>query len=299
MKRRWVVALMLVLAVMAAACGDSSDDEGGDASSDTTEAPKTPPTFAADSVMAAIQKRGKLVVGTKFDQPLFGLKNPTTGAVDGFDVEIANLIAKGIFGDDIKDKVEFKEAVSKNREAFIQDGTVDIVIATYTINDERKKVVDFAGPYFLAHQDILIKKSDTAIKGVDDLNGKKVCSAQGSTSLKNLQAKAPKADVSTLFDKYSLCVEALNDGRVQAVTTDNAILAAFVAAEPDKYKLAGDEFSDEPYGIGLKKGDTVWRTFLNDRLEKVFDDGSWDKAFEKTLGTVIKPTPEPPKVDRY
>src|SRR3954464_9653484 len=169
-----IVAAAAAGGMFAAACGS---DKKSDTS--TTETPKGPPAFAAGSAMDAIQKKGKIVVGTKFDQPLFGLKNPTTGKVEGFDVEIANLIAKAIFGPDITGKVDFVESVSKNREPFIQNGTVDIVVATYTINATRKQVVDFAGPYFIAHQDIMVKKGDDSIKSVNDLNGKKVCSAQG------------------------------------------------------------------------------------------------------------------------
>src|SRR3954452_17853961 len=221
-----VLGLVVALALVMAACG-SDDKDDADVSSSKTEAKA--PTFPAGSTMDGIQKKGKLVVGTKFDQPLFGLKNPTNGKVEGFDVEIANLIAKGIFGNDITGKVDFVEAVSKNREPFIQNGTVDIVVATYTINATRKQVVDFAGPYFIAHQDIMVKKGDTSIKSVTDLNGKKVCSVQGSTSIKNLQTQAPQADTSITFDTYSKCAKALSDGRVQAVTTDNVILAGLVA----------------------------------------------------------------------
>jgi glutamate transport system substrate-binding protein len=252
--------------------------------------------------MDTIQKRGRLRVGTKFDQPLFGLKNPVTGDVEGFDVDIAKLMAVGIFGgdtDSVKDKVEFVETVSKNREPFIQEGKVDIVVATYTINDTRKQQVDFAGPYLVANQDIMVRQDDTAIKTVADLNGKKVCSATGSTSIKNIQAKAPKADLSISFDKYSLCAEALADRRVDAVTTDDAILAGLVNDNPGKFKLLGADLSDEPYGIGLKKGDDAFRNFLNDRLEEIFESGEWAEAFQATVGKVITATPEPPQVDRY
>jgi glutamate transport system substrate-binding protein len=297
MRKTWrVIAVVLACGALMAACG--GDDDDADVSSDKPEA-KAPPTFAAGSTMEAIQKKGKLVVGTKFDQPLFGLKNPTTGKVEGFDVEIANLMAKGIFGDNIEGKVEFIEAVSKNREPYIQEGKVDIVVATYTINDTRKQVVDFAGPYFVAHQDIMVKKDDTTIKGVDDLNGKKVCSAQGSTSIKNVQAKAPQADTSITFDVYSKCAEALGDGRIQAVTTDNVILGGLVADSQGKYKLVNAPFTDEPYGIGLKKGATDFRNFLNDRLEAIYKDGSWKKAFETTTSAGGLPVPEPPPVNRY
>jgi glutamate transport system substrate-binding protein len=226
------------------------------------------------------------------------LRNPTTGRLEGFDVEIAKLVAQRIFGSGGADKIEFVESVSKNREPYIQNGNVDIVVATYTINDARKQVVDFAGPYFVAKQDIMVKKDDTSIKAVGDLNGKKVCTVQGSTSEKNLRAKAPTASV-TLFDAYSKCAEALTDGRVVAVTTDNTILAGLVQASNGAFKLVDNPFSDEPYGIGLKKGDDAFRAFLNDTLEGLFRNGAWEKAFTDTLGKLGLSTPEPPKIDRY
>jgi glutamate transport system substrate-binding protein len=250
--------------------------------------------------MAAIQQKGKLTVGTKFDQPLFGLKDPTTGKIDGFDADISREMAKAIFGNvaDIDSKINFIETVSKNREPFIQNGTVDIVVATYTINATRKQSVDFAGPYFQAHEDIMVKKADTSIKSVDDLNGKKVCSAQGSTSLKNVVAKAPQADTSITFDTYSKCAEALGDGRVQAVVTDNAILAGLASQSDGKYKVLNAPFSDEPYGIGLKKGDTGLRTFINDTVQKLEDNGTWKNLFNRDVSSGGV-NPELPKIDRY
>jgi glutamate transport system substrate-binding protein len=250
--------------------------------------------------MATIQQKGKLTVGTKFDQPLFGLKDPTTGKIDGFDADMAREVAKAIFGSsgDIDSKINFVETVSKNREPFIQNGTVDIVVATYTINDTRKQVVDFAGPYFQAHEDIMVRKDESSIKSVTDLNGKKVCSVQGSTSLKNLVAKAPQADTSITFDTYSKCAEALGDGRVQAEVTDNSILAGLAAQSSGKYKVLNAPFSDEPYGIGLKKGDTAFRTFVNDTIQKLEDNGTWQKLFTTDVASGgVKP--ELPKINRY
>ena len=302
-KTKWgLAALTLALALVATACG-SDQNPALDAADDTTTTAgrQAAPKFDEGTTMAALQKEGKIVVGVKFDQPGFGQSNPATGKVEGFDIEIAKLVAAGIFGGsaaDAESKIEFKESVSKNREPFIQNGEVDLVIATYTINDTRKEVVDFAGPYFVAEQDTMVKKDDTSIKSVDDLNGKKVCTAKGSTSEKNLRAKAPRADV-TLFDTYSQCAEALTDGRVVAVTTDNTILAGLVQASNDSFKLVKAPFSDEPYGIGLKKGDEELREFLNNRLEEIFDSGEWEKAFESTLGRIGLDTPEPPKLDRY
>jgi glutamate transport system substrate-binding protein len=302
-RRWWTVALLLVVALTGAACG-SDDDGGGTASDGTTTTVKKAPTFPAGSTLDTIQKKGKLVVGTKFDQPGFGLKNPTTGAVEGFDTDIAELIAAAIFGgtgETVEDKIEFVETVSAVRESSITDGKVDMVVATYTINDARKQIVDFAGPYFEAEQDIMVKKDDTTIKGVKDLNGKKVCSVQGSTSIKNvvLPQNAPQADTSIQFKTYSECAEALGDGRVQAVTTDNTILAGLVQASAGAYKLVGAPFSKEPYGIGIKKGDEAWRTFLNDRIEEIEKSGEWKAAFEESLGKLGLKAPTPPKVDRY
>ena len=269
MKQRWFgrLAIALVaLTMVAVGCGD--DGAKTTAPSATTAAATGPPTFTAGTAMATIQSKGKLIVGTKFDQPLFGLKNPTNGQVEGFDVEVAKIVARAIFGNDITNKVEYQEATSKVRETVIQDGKVDIVVATYTINDDRKKVVDFAGPYYVAGQDILVKKANTTITGVDSLAGKKVCTVQGSTSLTNVQKLAPQADVSITFDKYSLCVEALKDGRVEAVTTDNVILLGFINDDPANLKLVNKPFTSEPYGIGVKKDDSAFRTFDNDTLAK-------------------------------
>jgi glutamate transport system substrate-binding protein len=296
MKRWKLLAVVLSLVVIAGACGDDDDDTtAGDttvAAADTTAPAEE---FPAGSTMARIKDAGSIKVGVKFDQPGFGLKNPTSGETEGFDVEIARLIVEKI-GADVD--IEFVEAVSKNREPFLQNGTVDMVVATYTINDARKQVVDFAGPYFVARQDIMVKSDDTTIKSVTDLNGKKVCTVKGSTSEKNVVAQAPQAEV-TLFDTYSQCAEAMTDGRVVAVTTDNTILAGLVSNSSGAFKLVEAPFSDEPYGIGVTKDDDDFRTFINDRLEEIFESGDWATAFEATLGTLGLKTPEPPEVDRY
>lgn len=299
-KRGWtLVPALLALSLVAAGCSKDKTTSSGSA---TTAGPTTTkPAFAAGTTMAALQAKGKIVVGTKFDQPGLGQKNPTTGKVEGFDVEIAKLIAAGIFGGsaaDAESKIEFKESTTPNREAFIQNGTVDIVVATYTINDARKQLIDFAGPYYVAGQDIMVKTSDNTIKGVADLNGKKTCSVRNSTPAANVVKLAPQADL-TLFDQYSDCVQALRDGRVQSVTTDNSILLGFVSASPTEFKIVGNKFTDEPYGIGLKKGDTAFRTFINDRLDAIYANGDWAKAFTATLGKLGIPTPTPPPVNRY
>jgi glutamate transport system substrate-binding protein len=282
----------LAVALVAGACG------GGGTKKTTTAGT---PTFAPGTTMAALQAKGKITVGTKFDQPGFGQKNPTNGQVEGFDVEIAKLIAAGIFGgtpQSAASKINFVEAVSAVRESVIQNNTVDLVVATYTINDARKQQVGFAGPYYLAHQDIMVKKDDNSIKSVTDLNGKKVCTVAGSTSEKNLRAKAPTSDV-TLLPTYSQCAEELSNGRVVAETTDAPILAGLVQQSNGAFKLVNAPFTDEPYGIGLKKGDQAFRDFLNSRLETVEKSGQWTTAYKDTLGKIGLPTPEPPPINRY
>ncbi|HEX2179924.1 MAG TPA: glutamate ABC transporter substrate-binding protein [Actinomycetota bacterium] len=300
-KRGWALLPVLVaLTLIAAACGD--DDETDSAQTqDTTGTTIARPQFAAGTTMANLQAKGRVVVGTKFDQPGLGQKNPTTGKVEGFDVEIAKLIAMGIYGgslNDIESKIEFRESTTPNREAFIENGTVDMVVATYTINDARKQRIDFAGPYYIAGQDIMVKREDNSIRGVNDLAGKNVCSVRNSTPAANLERMAPEANL-TLFDQYSDCVQAMRDGRVQAVSTDNSILLGFVASSPNEFKIVGNKFTDEPYGIGIKKGDTAFRDFINDRLEEIYANGQWAQAFARTLGPLGIQTPTPPPVDRY
>ena len=244
--------------------------------------------------MARLAEAGTMTVGTKFDQPLFGLVGPD-GTPVGFDVEIAKIIA-GELGI-APDKIEWTETVSANRETFIEEERVDIVVATYTINDDRKQVIDFAGPYYLAGQSLMVRADDDSIKSEADLSGKIVCSAEGSTPAKNIEENFPDAELRT-FSQYTDCLDPLRNGQVDVLTTDNVILAGYVAESPDDFKLAGEQFTEEPYGIGLKKDDTDFRNFINDTLEAAYEDGRWDAAWEATAGEVLD-TPTPPAVDRY
>jgi glutamate transport system substrate-binding protein len=284
-RRFRALAAAAALALALTACG--GDDDA------TTEVEDSP-EFEAGTTMAKLADRGRITIGTKFDQPLFGLRGPS-GEPEGFDVEIGKIIAAklGIAPEDIK----WTETVSANREPFIQDGKVDIVVATYTINDERKQVVDFAGPYFMAGQTILVKEDNTDINGPEDLAGKKVCTVEGSTPAANMEANYPEAQLE-LTDAYSNCLEPLRNDQVDAITTDNVILSGFVDQNEGEFKLVGEPFTEEPYGIGLKKGDDEFRTFINDVLEESYEDGSWEEAWEATAGAVLD-TPEPPAVDRY
>jgi len=280
------LALTAVLALTVAGCG--GDGEGTAAPPvDTNAASK----FPAGSRMAELAQAGTIKVGTKFDQPLFGLKG-LSGKPEGFDVEVAKIIAAklGIAAD----KIEFVEAVSANREPFLEQKQVDMVVATYTINDKRDMVVDFAGPYFQAGQDILVAKGNPKqITGPEGLKGKKTCSVSGSTPASTVQEKygLTTADL-VLVDAYSKCRDALGNGQVDAVTTDNVILAGYVDQAPDKFELLNKPFTEEPYGIGVPEGQEEFCEFINTTLKEAEADGSFAKAFTSTAGKVIKETPK-------
>jgi glutamate transport system substrate-binding protein len=290
-RRLMILATGLALLAAAAGCGDTSTSAGGGGGA--------LPELPAGSTAKAIQDKGKLVVGTKFDQPGFGNKS-LSDEPEGFDVEVAKLIAKGIFGDNIEGKVEFTEAQSRVREEFIEQGKVDLIVATYSITDARKQRVGFAGPYLIAGQSLLVKKSDNSISGTENLAGKKVCTVRGSTPLERIKTAAPQADLSLLFDAYADCVEALKDGRIDAVTTDDQILLGYAADNPDQLKVVGRPFSTENYGIGVKKDDTAFRGFVNDQLQKMNENGTWAKAYADTIGSKTGASVPPfPALDRY
>jgi glutamate transport system substrate-binding protein len=256
-------AVAVTLALTATACGGSDTKDSGT-------------TGSGDG-------KGKIVIGIKFDQPGLGLKTPD-GKFTGFDVDVATYVAKELGYQ--PDQIEFKQAVSAERENLIANGDVKLVVATYTINDKRKQRVDFAGPYFLAHQDLLVRADDTSITKAEDLNKKKLCSVTGSTSAQNVKTKlAPEADLQE-FPGYSECLTGLENKAVDALTTDNSILAGYAAQEKNKgkFKLVGLSLSNEPYGIGLKKGDKDLQTKVNAALKKMVEDGSWQKAVDANLG---------------
>ncbi len=252
------------------------------------------PEFEEGTTMAALAEAGTLRVGTKFDQPLFGLQGPD-GVPIGFDVAIAALVAAelGIPFENI----EWSEAQSAVRESFLETDQVDVVVATYTINDARKERIDFAGPYFVAGQDIIVAAGNPeGITGPEDLAGLPVCSAEGSTPAQTISEQYGAELLAA--GGYSDCLDPLRNGQVVAVTTDNVILSGFVDQNPGEFELLGETFTEEPYGIGVKLGDDAFRSFINDVLEEAFADGTWARLYEETAGQVLD-VPEPPAVDRY
>ncbi|TDW28993.1 glutamate ABC transporter substrate-binding protein [Cryobacterium psychrophilum] len=287
LKKGLVISAIAISALVLSGCSDSgAPSADAPPVADATD-------FEAGTTMAKLAEAGSINIGTKFDQPLFGLRGPD-GKPVGFDVEMGKIIASklGIPASGIN----WSETVSANREPFIENGEVDLVIATYTINDTRKEVVSFAGPYYSAGQDLLVLEGNPDnITGPEDLAGKKVCTVSGSTSEKNVAAYT--TDV-IATDTYSNCLGPLRSGEVAAVTTDNVILAGLADQNPGEFEVVNNAFTEEPYGIGLAHDDTEFRNFINDVLEESYDDGSWVKAWESTAGSVLD-TPTPPAIDRY
>ena len=289
-------ATLGALGLVLAGCSSEAGQQAEEATSNAPEVAQNV-EFPAGSTMARLAEAGTITIGTKFDQPGFGLANPQ-GVPEGFDVEVAKIVAGGL--GIAPEDIQWKETVSANRESFIQNGDVDIVVATYTINDARKQLIDFAGPYYVAGQDIMVATGNPlGIQGPDDLAGKRVCSVEGSTPAQNIRDNYPEAQL-TLFDVYSKCADALRNGQVDAVTTDNVILTGLVQGGQGAFELVGNPFTQEPYGIGLKKGDDDFRGYINDTLEQSFGDGSWAAAWDRTAGAITgEPAPEPPTIDRY
>ena len=271
LRRTTIAATAVVAAVGLAACGGSGSSGGGSG--------------------------GPFKIGIKFDQPGMGLKEGSK--YTGFDVDVARYVAHQLGHKD--SDIQFVEAPTPQRETLISTGQVNYIVGTYSITDERKKKVSFAGPYFIAGQDLLVRSDETAITGPETLTGKKLCSVKGSTSAAKVKDKYPGVQLQE-YDTYSKCVEALTAKVVDALTTDNTILAGYASqpAYKGKLKLVGKTFSEEKYGIGLKKGDTALCTKITDALKKMIDDGSWQNFVTTNLGPAgfkpgagNPPTPEP------
>ena len=267
--RLGAAAAVAALAVTLAACGSGSPDSGGASGG------------------------SGLKIGIKFDQPGLGLKKGDQ--YSGMDIDVAKYVAKEL--GTAEDQITWVQAPSAQRETLISTGQVNFIVATYSITDTRKEKVSFAGPYFVAGQDLLIRADDTSITGPESLNGKKLCSVKGSTSAQKVKDKFANTVQLQEFATYSECLPALATGGVDALTTDDAILAGF-AAQPEnanKFKLVGKPFSTENYGIGLKKGDTALCQKITDAIKKMQSDGSLDKAIQNNLGPAnYKPGPGNP-----
>ncbi|MFP5298941.1 MAG: glutamate ABC transporter substrate-binding protein [Actinomycetota bacterium] len=283
--RNWrlLIALLAVFAIVGAACG-GGDDEGTDVGGDV-EAEE----FEAGTTMAELQEKGEIVIGVKYDVPPFGFENPETGEVEGFDVDLGKYVAAKLGVEPV-----FKEAISDNRIPFLPDGTVDLILSTMTITTDRDAEIDYSNPYFIANGRILVPE-DSDIAGIEDLAGNKVCTALGSTYESTLKEQAPEADIKTV-EAYSDCLALLQNGQVDAISTDNVILTGMIiqAGEEFPMKLVGDPLTTEPYGMGLPDGDKEFQEFLNTTLEEAFEDGTWDEIYDTWVGQYVEGEPEHP-----
>lgn len=288
--RTKAVFAAVALASTLAACGDAGGtDEGSDVQAEEVEEGK----FEAGTRMAELAEAGEITVGVKYDQPGLGFKDASSDIPTGFDVEIAKLLVADLGIDPESDSVTWEETISDNREPYLQEGRVDLVLATYSITDERRQIVGQTGPYFVTGQQVLVA-ADSDITGIEDLEGEEVCSVTGSTSLENVEAAGA---VGAPADTYSQCAEDVLNGSVEAMSTDGSILLGLAAQNEGELKVVGDEFSEERIGVGYSQDTPEMCEWINGVLEESFEDGSWAEAFEATLGGEGIETPEPPALD--
>ncbi|ACY98826.1 MULTISPECIES: glutamate ABC transporter substrate-binding protein [Thermomonospora] len=287
MRVRQIAALAAAaaLALSATACGSDSEKQEAE----------------SKSVAQRAKETGKLTIGIKFDQPALGLQKPD-GTYEGFDVDVAKYIAKELGVEE--SGITWKEARSENRESFLASNQVDLVVATYSITEGRKPKVTFAGPYYVAHQDTMVRADNDDIKKAADLKGKKLCKAAGSNSWRRITDPPPDGQLNIkdveLVDAtgYSDCVTKLDNGALDAVTTDDLILAGFASQQKGKFKVINDPFTDEKYGVGIKKGDTETCEAVNKAITKMYADGTAKTLLEKHFsGTGLKLNFEVPQFE--
>ena len=295
MKLRDMAVGLLVSGLVLIGCGREASPE---ASGTEVPVPSVAQnvTVTGSPTFDRMTQRGTVTIGVKNDQPGLGYLNPTTNRYEGFDIEISRLIAAKL-GFDPETKIEYVAIPSAAREQAIINGQVDYYVGTYTINDARKEQISFAGPYFVAGQDLLVKSGDDSITGPDTLAGKRVCSATGSTPIRRIREQG-LTDQVIEFQNYSQCVDQLLAGHVDAVTTDDAILQGYAAQDPERLKVVGKPFSQEPYGVGMLRADDALRSEVNDILENAAKDGTWQQIYDGTLGQSGSDA-TPPAVDRY
>lgn len=252
-----------------------------------------PADIPAGSLMATIKARGQLVEGGTDTAAVFSLTDPMTGKTTGFDAGLAAMLAKYIIG---KPAVKLTQVQVASREALLQNGAVDTVIATYTITPARAQKVGFAGPYYSSGDAILVRKDDTSISKAADLNGKTVCTESSSTAAQDIKQFAPAAKL-VLFDANAECVQAVEQRRADAYVLDQALLLGDAYREPDKVTVVGQPFTSEPYGIGVPLNHPEMKTFVDDWLKKIEADGEWARLWQATIGAALQGSaPTPPAV---
>jgi glutamate transport system substrate-binding protein len=272
--RRWhliAIAMLVLAALVLAACGDDDDDDDG--------GEEAAQEFDAGTTMAELQDAGEIRIGVKYDVPPFGLNNPQTGEVEGFDVDLGTYIAERLGVEPV-----FREATSDNRIPLLVDGTIDLILSTMTITEERDLEIDFSEPYYIANGDVLVPEGSD-IRTLDDLNGNRVCSALGSTYADTIEKEVPDADL-RLVDLYSECFDQIQTGAVDAVSTDDVILTGMVIQD-DSLEILGLEYTTEPYGAGIPDGDTEFKQFVDESIAEFIDSGAWQETYDEWVGQYI------------
>jgi ABC-type amino acid transport substrate-binding protein len=283
-----ILATTLAVLFVSAACGGAASPPAATGSAAASGTAAAKPKFELSTYTYAIQAKGKIRIGTQETNTPFSLKNPATGKWEGFDVEIGRELARAIWGsaDDPDTHIEWVAVTSATRIASLTENKADVIIKTFTITEERKTQIDFTDVYFSTGQRILVKKDNTAIKEAADLAGKTVCAQKGSTSEQNITKAGGKP---LLLDSYPACLIALQQGQAEAVSTDETILFGLVIQDPNT-KIVGKYFSDEPYGIGVKKNANADRQgfvpFLNAWIAQIVSNGTWGKLYEKHITPV-------------
>ncbi|HWT33025.1 MAG TPA: glutamate ABC transporter substrate-binding protein [Microbacterium sp.] len=284
------VALAGALAVGLSACSGGASG---------ASAPKPTQSFAAGTPMADIQQRGKLIVGVKDDFPLFGMRNPVTGDLEGMDIQLADRLAQDLTGS--ATNIQYVVVTSADREAFLQQHKVDVVIATYPPNPARLAAVDFAGPYLMSPVSVMVRKGDHAIAKPSDMNGRNICVTAGSGAVEMVPQNAPSAHLLTL-GSITECMQALEQNRVDGVASTNSILLGLISQNPGKFEIApgnllkdGKPASDND-SIGLPKGEKAFHDYLDGFLKKTEADGTWKKIYDDTVGKISHDSPTPPPI---
>jgi polar amino acid transport system substrate-binding protein len=248
-----------------------------------------PGTLPSGETVEKIRVKGKLVVGVDQNSYRFGFRNPFSGRVEGFDIDMARAITKAIFGTDAE--LQLRVLTSAQRIPALKARQVDIVIRTMTINCERLEDVDFSSVYFEAKQRLLVKKA-SRITGVDSLGGKKVCATEASTSLKRIAAASSKP-VPVQVPNWTDCLVMLQQNQVDAITSDDTILGGLSLQDPFT-QVVGDPIGAEPYGMAMRKGETDFVRFVNAVIERMRTDGTWKATYNRWLADLLGPAPAPP-----
>lgn len=239
--------------------------------------------------MKAIQDRGRLVAGVSQENLLLGYLNPHTNQLEGFDIDVAKLVAKAIFGDDRR--ILFRPITPAQRLPLVQDGSVDIVALSVTVNCARWKQVAFSTIYYEAGQRLLVRRDSTA-RGIEDMGGKRVCSAAGTTSIDNV-ANAPSRPIVVAAPDFADCLVLFQQGKADAISTDDTVLVGLAAQDPYA-KIVGPKFTEEPYGLAISHAHPDFVRFVNGVLEQMRADGTWTATYNRWLARLGGPPTPPP-----